>query len=103
MTETAAINTLLNAGIIDGGVAGVSLGGTSQTGTLVNTGTIIGGGSGNAVVLTDTAKVNQFENKGLIGALTGDAIQVASTSSIVGVLITRGLLLGELMPEQRDE
>lgn len=96
VTENAAINTLLNAGIIDGGLAGVSLGGTSQTGTLVNTGTIIGGGSGNAVVLTDTAKVNQFENKGLIGALTGDAIQVASTSTIAGGINNQGIIIGRV-------
>lgn len=96
VTDNTAINTLLNAGIIDGGVAGVSLGGTSQTGTLVNTGTIIGGGSGNAVVLTDTAKVNQFENKGLIGALTGDAIQVASTSTIVGGINNQGIIIGRV-------
>ncbi len=96
VTDNAAINTLLNAGIIDGGVAGISLGGTSQTGTLVNTGTIIGGGSGNAVVLTDTAKVNQFENKGLIGALTGDAIQVASTSTIAGGINNQGIIIGRV-------
>lgn len=96
VTDNTAINTLLNAGIIDGGVAGVSLGGTSQTGTLVNTGTIIGGGSGNAVVLTDTAKVNQFENKGLIGSLTGDAIQVASTSTIVGGINNQGIIIGRV-------
>lgn len=96
VTNNAVVNTLLNAGIIDGGVAGVSLGGTSQTGTLVNTGTIIGGGSGNAVVLTDTAKVNQFENKGLIGALTGDAIQVASTSTIVGGINNQGVIIGRV-------
>lgn len=96
VTDNTAINTLLNAGIIDGGLAGVSLGGTSQTGTLVNTGTIIGGGSGNAVVLTDTAKVNQFENKGLIGALTGDAIQVASTSTIAGGINNQGIIIGRV-------
>lgn len=94
--DSAAISTLLNTGIIDGGVAGVYLGGTSQTGTLVNMGTIIGGDSGNAVVLENSSVVNQFENKGLIGALTGDAIQVASTSTIVGGINNEGIIIGRV-------
>lgn len=96
VTDTAEINTLFNAGVIDGGVAGVHLSGNSQTGTLVNTGYIIGGGNGDAVVLAGNSTVNQFENKGIIGALEGDAIQIASSSNVIGGINNEGVIIGRV-------
>lgn len=96
LTDTASIDTLWNSGVIDGGDAGISLGGTSQTGMLVNSGYILGGGNGNGVVLTDSSRVNQFDNRGLIGALTGDAIQVGSSSTVVSGINNQGIIVGRV-------
>lgn len=96
LTGNSTSTTLNNAGVIDGGVAGIFMADTAGASSILNTGFIVGGGSGNAVVLADQSTVNQFDNKGVIGALEGDAIQVSTTSTIVSGINNEGIIVGRV-------
>lgn len=95
VTNAAVINTLHNSGVIDGGEAGLYLGG-AQAKTLVNTGTIIGSSNGSAVILADNSTVNQFSNQGIIAALAGDAIQISGNSTVASGINNEGIIIGRI-------
>lgn len=94
--DGATVNSIINDGIIDAGVAGISLGGTSRIITLKNNGYIIGAGTGDAIVVTDSAFLGQLTNTGIIGALDGDAIRVDGAAVISDGVKNQGAIVGRI-------
>lgn len=96
VTENATVSTLLNSGVIDGGIAGIYLSDTATVGSLVNTGLIVGAGSGDGVVFTGSSNVQQFTNTGIIAALEGDAIRAENNIAINGGIDNQGIIIGRV-------
>lgn len=88
--------SLTNAGIIDGGIAGIALTGDAQADSIINTGFIIGGGTGAGVLFADNGNTNLFLNRGIIGSVEGDAIRAENNIDITNGINNEGIIIGRV-------
>ncbi|ECD4709319.1 autotransporter domain-containing protein [Salmonella enterica subsp. enterica serovar Bonariensis] len=96
LSDNSLGNNISNNGIIGGGIAGVALTDDAQAESIINTGYIIGGGSGAGVLFTDNSNSNLFLNQGIIGALDGDAIRAENDINITNGINNEGIIVGRV-------
>ncbi len=91
-SDTSA--TMTNQGIISTEIYGVYLGDEASAQQILNSGIIVGGLGG--IVADGNSQISQLTNQGIIGSISGDAIAVSPTSSVVSGIDNQGIIIGRV-------